>query len=84
MNELVDMMASKDEALRVSAMTYFIANHQMNRYGSFDLRESKKAFMPLEGSTQLVSPTQCFYNPRASILGFHILRRDLIDHANVS
>lgn len=82
--ELVDMMASKDEALRVSAMTYFVANHQMNRYANFDLRESKKAFMPLEGSSQLVTPTQCYYNSRAAILGFNILRKDLYDHANVS
>ncbi|CAM1508200.1 Fc.00g050480.m01.CDS01 [Cosmosporella sp. VM-42] len=80
--ELVDMMSSKDETRRVNAMTYFIANHQMNRYGVFDLGDSKKAFMPLEGSTQLVKPSQCFYNQRASILGFNILRRDLHDHAN--
>ncbi|KAF7550838.1 hypothetical protein G7Z17_g5433 [Cylindrodendrum hubeiense] len=29
--ELVEMMSSKDEALRVSAMTYFVANHHTNR-----------------------------------------------------
>lgn len=82
--ELVDMMASKDEALRVSAMTYFTSNHQINRYAAFNIGESKKAFMPLDGSTQLVAPSQCYSNARAAILGFQILRRDLLDHANVS
>ncbi|KAH7165934.1 hypothetical protein EDB81DRAFT_942902 [Dactylonectria macrodidyma] len=79
--ELVDMMASKDEALRVSAMTYFVANHHTNRYGSFSLSDSRKAFIPLEGSTQLVAPSQCFWNPRASVLGFHVLRNNLHEHA---
>lgn len=81
--ELVEMMASKSDALRVSAMTYFLANHQINNYASFFLGESQKAFIPLEGNTRLVPPSQCFYNPRASVLGFDILR-DLHDHANVS
>ncbi|RGP72980.1 hypothetical protein FSPOR_2356 [Fusarium sporotrichioides] len=79
--ELVELMSGKDDALRVSSMTYFLANHQINGYGSFQLGGSPKAIMPLQGSTQLVAPSQCFYNPRASILGFNILRRDLHDHA---
>lgn len=82
--ELVDMMASKDTALRTSAMTYFIANHHTNTYSSFDYAASKKAILPIEGSNDLVCPGECFTNPKASILDFRILRRDLHDHANVS
>ncbi|KAM0223202.1 hypothetical protein ACHAQD_003394 [Fusarium lateritium] len=79
--ELVELMSGKDETLRVQSMTYFLANHQINGYGSFNLGGSPKAIMPLQGSTRLVPPSQCFYNPRAAILGFNILRRDLHDHA---
>jgi hypothetical protein len=79
--ELVDLMASKDERLRGLAMTYFIANHHTNRYASFDIGGTRKAILPLQGSTQLVTPTACFTNERASILGYSILRRDLHDHA---
>lgn len=79
--ELVELMSGNDESLRVSSMTYFLANHQINGYGSFQLGGSPKAIMPLQGSTRLVPPSQCFYNPRASILGFNILRKDLHDHA---
>lgn len=82
--ELVDMMASKDESLRTSAMTYFIANHQINHYASFDLGVSQKAILPLQGSSQLVTPSACFTNERAAVLGFNILRRGLHDHANAS
>ncbi|KAM4056298.1 hypothetical protein HRG_003215 [Hirsutella rhossiliensis] len=80
--ELVDMMASKDEALRASAMTYFIANHHSNHYSSFDLSVTQKAILPLQGSSQLVTPSACFTNERAAVLGFDILRRGLHDHAN--
>jgi hypothetical protein len=82
--ELVELMSGKDETLRVQSMTYFLANHQINGYGSFNLGGSPKAMMPLQGSTRLVPPSQCFYNSRAAILGFNILRKDLHDHAIVS
>ena len=82
--ELVTMMASKDESMRTLAMTYFIGNYHVNRYETFNLSESRKAFVPLQGSTKLVMPSSCFTNERASVLGFQILRRDLRDHASVS
>ncbi|OAQ85687.1 histidine kinase domain-containingprotein [Purpureocillium lilacinum] len=80
--ELVEMMASKDSSLRASAMTYFIANHHINRYASFNLGDTRKAILPLQGSGQLVPPAACFTNERAAVLGFDILRKDLHDHAN--
>ncbi|KAM0523053.1 hypothetical protein ACHAPE_001545 [Trichoderma viride] len=80
--ELVDMMSSSDQALRTSAMTYFIANHHTNRYAAFDLSDCRKPILPLQGSTKLVTPAACFTNERASVLGFEILSRDLHDHAN--
>lgn len=82
--ELVEMMSSKDETLRISAMTYFVANHHMNHYGAFNLGDSTKAFLPVENSSRLVLPSGCFVNAGAAVLGFSILRRDLHDHANVS
>ena len=82
--ELVSMMASKDEGLRTSAMTFFIANHHSNRYGAFDLSGSQKAFIPVQNSTQLVQPSACFVNDRASVLGYQILRKDLQEHSSVS
>ncbi|RFU79255.1 neutral zinc metallopeptidase [Trichoderma arundinaceum] len=80
--ELVDMMSSSDQALRTSAMTYFIANHHSNRYAAFDLGDCRKPILPLQGSTKLVTPAACFTNEKASVLGFDILSRDLHDHAN--
>lgn len=81
--ELVDMMSSRDDELRVQSMTYFIANHHINGYGSFHLATSDRAFLPVEGKEKsLVSPSACFTNPAASILGFDILKADLHVHAN--
>ncbi|KAK4453176.1 heat shock cognate 90 kDa protein [Podospora aff. communis PSN243] len=81
--ELVDMMASSDQALRSNAMTYFISNHHLNGYAQFDLSTTNKAMLPLEGNkNQLVPPSACYTNERAAILGYNILKKDLHQHAN--
>ncbi|KAK3378300.1 hypothetical protein B0H63DRAFT_399232 [Podospora didyma] len=81
--ELVDMMASPDLELRRNAMTYFIGNHHLNGYASFDLAATNKAILPLDGNEkQLVPPSTCYTNERAAVLGYNILRRDLHQHAN--
>lgn len=82
--ELVEMMASKDTALRTYAINYFIANHHTNSYASFSLASSQRNILPVQGGKELVKPSACFTNEKASVLGFTILRRDLHDHANVS
>ena len=83
--ELVDMMTSDNVGLRNKAMTYFIANHHINGYATFDLSATEKAFLPLQGDAgRLVSPAGCFTNDRCAVLGFSILMRELHVHANVS
>ncbi|KAI1104289.1 hypothetical protein F4804DRAFT_200439 [Jackrogersella minutella] len=81
-DELVDMMASSDSTLRGNAMNYFISYHHSNHYVNFDIGSAPKAFLPLQGNPkQLVTPSQCFTNEAAAVLGFDILRRDLHPHA---
>ncbi|KAK4191359.1 hypothetical protein QBC35DRAFT_11290 [Podospora australis] len=80
--ELVDMMGSPDVALRAKAMTYFVQNHLANHYQSFDLSTTDKAFLPVEGNDKLVTPSACYTNAGAAVLGYTILRKDLHPHAN--
>lgn len=83
--ELVDMMASEDEQLRVQSMTYFIANHHINGYASQSIASTPKAILPLQGKekeSKLVPPSQCFTNGASAALGFSILRSDLHAHAD--
>ncbi|KAL2067761.1 hypothetical protein VTL71DRAFT_15857 [Oculimacula yallundae] len=80
--ELIDMMSSTNETLRAKSMNYFISNHHINGYAAFDLHQSNKPFLPLQGSNRLVTPSQCFTNERCVVLGFSTLRRDLSMHAN--
>ncbi|KAM0285189.1 hypothetical protein ACHAQH_001620 [Verticillium albo-atrum] len=81
--ELVDLMTSQDEALRVQAMTFFIANHHIHGYGSFNLAGSQKAILPIQGNEKKrISPSMCFTNEAAAVLHFDILRKDLHVHAN--
>ena len=83
--ELVEMMASDETTLRNKAMNYFIANHHINAYATFDLSGTEKAFLPLQGDPgRLVTPTECFTNERCAVLGFSILLKELHVHANVS
>ncbi|KAK4155493.1 hypothetical protein C8A00DRAFT_31732 [Chaetomidium leptoderma] len=80
--ELVNMMASSDDNLRTSAMSYFVANHNLNGYAAFDLSATDKCILPIEGKEkQLVQPSACYTNERASVLGYKVLRRDLHQHA---
>ncbi|KAH6840942.1 hypothetical protein B0I37DRAFT_331751 [Chaetomium sp. MPI-CAGE-AT-0009] len=80
--ELVDMMASSDQNLRASAMSYFIANHHLNGYTAFDISATDKCILPIEGKEkQLVPPSACYANERAAVLGYNILRKDLHPHA---
>jgi Protein of unknown function (DUF3684) len=81
--ELVEMMASDDLATRGRAMTYFIANHSLNGYASFNLGGTKTAFLPVQGDEKrLVTPAQCFTNEKSALLGFNVLQQPLVMHAN--
>ncbi|KAI9718917.1 MAG: hypothetical protein M1812_003801 [Candelaria pacifica] len=85
--ELVEIMtkasAADNLALRDHAMTYFISNHHFNNYAKFDTSTIKTPFLYLHGESpkKLVTPTECFTNERAAVLGFPILARDLQSHA---
>ncbi|KAK4138631.1 hypothetical protein BT67DRAFT_437948 [Trichocladium antarcticum] len=80
--ELIEMMASPDYVRRRDAMSYFVANHQLNGYSVFNLSVTNKRILPIEGDQkQLVSPSACYTNERAAVLGYNILRKDLHPHA---
>ncbi|KAK4217066.1 heat shock cognate 90 kDa protein [Rhypophila decipiens] len=82
-HELVSIMTSSDAALRRSAMTYFINYHQTNGYGRVDLSGTDKAILPLQGKGErLVTPSACYTNERAAVLGYDILANELHIHAN--
>ncbi|SPN97592.1 related to NUO-14 NADH2 dehydrogenase (ubiquinone) 14K chain [Cephalotrichum gorgonifer] len=79
--ELINIMAGPDAMARDQAMTYFISKHVSNGYGSFDIGSTTKAFLPVEGSSKLVSPSGCFTDEGAAALDFKLLRRNLHVHA---
>lgn len=83
--ELVNLMASDDLTMRSRSRAYFITNYDLFRYSSFNLSGSTKAFLPISGNEKrLATPSECFTNEKASLLGFNVLSRDLAVHAPVS
>lgn len=81
--ELIELMASSDALRRDKARNYFIKYHHINGYAAFNIGDTNKAIIPLQGNAkQLVSPSDCYTNEQASVLGFNVLARDLHPHAN--
>jgi len=83
--ELIAIMAragsSGDVTLRDRASTYFISCYHANGYAQFDYSKVQTPFLPLENKPELSTPSQCFTDEGAMLLGFDLLRRDLHSHA---
>ena len=73
--------ASGDIALRDQALRYFIDYYQTKGYSLHDHTGVTSRYLPIQGSQKVVSPSDCFSNERAAIMGFDILRHDLHPHA---
>jgi len=83
--ELVNIMAGAAAKgnldLRDRALTYFLSHHHAHNYGSFDYSTVTVPFLPLENKPdKLATPSQCFVDGGAALLGFDILKRDWIPH----
>lgn len=76
----------EDAALREAALSYFVINYHINSYMTFNTSGVTIPFLPLDDSDhgekgpRLVTPWQCFSNPKAGIMGFQVLRQDLQQH----
>jgi len=85
---LVELMAGVDRSLAESALAYFIVNYLVNEYHSQKV-PTDIPFLPLDpmftdlkAVDQLVVPSACFTNSKASLLKFPVLRKDLHAHAD--
>jgi hypothetical protein len=84
-NELLVLMASENLSLRDKAMAYFIKYYEMNGYSKVSLAGTDTPFLPIQGDEKkLVNPAACFVNEKAALLGFNVLHKLLVPHANVS
>ena len=78
--ELIQLMPNS--ANRERLMSYFISEYHVNGYSAFDGSAVNIPFLPLEGSSNLSTPSKCFTDDGASLFGFQILRRDLHVHSS--
>jgi len=80
---LIDLMSSGDPSLRGCAMSYFLGNHHINSYAKYDLSGVPQTILPIQGKPgKFVSPSACYTNEKAAILGYDILQTDLHPHAS--
>lgn len=86
--ELIAIMAEagksprQDLDLRDRALAYFLSHHHASGYGAYDYSKISWPFLPLENKPdKLATPSQCFIDEGAALLGFDILKRDWVSHA---
>ena len=73
---------NQDFELRDRALRYFIDHHQTKGYAQVDHSSVTLPYLPVQGAEKkMATPSNCFSNERASLLGFDILRHDLHPHA---
>lgn len=87
-DELIAILANAgkipqgDLDLRDRALVYFLSHHHSSGYGAYDYAKITTPFLPLENKpTQLATPSQCFIDEGAALLGFDTLKRDWVPHA---
>ncbi|KAJ9603391.1 hypothetical protein H2200_012169 [Cladophialophora chaetospira] len=87
--ELIQIMAESgkkgpkyDLDRRDRTLAYFLSHHHGYGYGTFDYSSINIPFLPLEKRPdQLATPSQCFADEGATLLGFDTLKRDWVPHA---
>ena len=81
--KIISTAAGKqDFELRDRALRYFIDHHQTKGYAQVDHSTVTIPYLPVQGDEKkMATPSTCFSNERASLLGFDILRNDLHPHA---
>ncbi len=73
---------NQDFELRDRALRYIIDHHQTKGYAQVDHSSVTLPYLPIQGAEKkMATPSTCFSNERASLLGFDILRHDLHPHA---
>ncbi|KAL9534311.1 hypothetical protein SMMN14_02314 [Sphaerulina musiva] len=85
--DLVKILANAavGSELQKNAIEYWIANAYQFGYQKHPVAEIHSAFLPVESlpgekPNMVGKPSQLYANPKASILGFRILRQDLVQH----
>ena len=81
--KIISTAAGKqDFELRDRALRYFIDHHQTKGYAQIDHSTVTVPYLPVQGDEKkMATPSTCYSNERASLLGFDILRNDLHPHA---
>jgi hypothetical protein len=77
--ELIQLMAQGSD-IGARARKYFITEYAKADYGSYNFVSVTTAFVPTE-SGKLTTPSRCYTDPGALLLGFDILQKDLYGHA---
>ncbi|KAL8708735.1 MAG: hypothetical protein Q9220_006461 [cf. Caloplaca sp. 1 TL-2023] len=87
-DDLVNIIATAAQAgnssVREYALRYFVENCQSRGYNQASLTQTKIKFLPIqEAEDKLATPSSCFTNEAAALLGFQLIRSDLRQYASL-
>ncbi|KXS11237.1 hypothetical protein M427DRAFT_115056 [Gonapodya prolifera JEL478] len=74
---LSDAAATKNSALRVRLLNYFLENHRAVYSNVYQPANISHKFLPIQGSDLLASPYEVFADPQSAVMGFSVLAEDL-------
>lgn len=81
MTHLFEMVADSSPKIRMALINYFITNFESYYSNQYHASDVKIPFLPIANDEKCLStPSMCFSDDGANLLGFNILHRDLKEH----
>ncbi|KAI9105922.1 hypothetical protein DFS34DRAFT_601439 [Phlyctochytrium arcticum] len=78
LEELFTLAANGSDDLRTDILSYFVQNYKKTYVQMYSPQAVKVAFLPTTAPKTLATPSGCFSDPSASIMGFQILHPHLV------
>lgn len=73
---------SANTSLQGYGLRFLVENYQSKGYNASVAADVKTSFLPIQGSVEKLStPSDCYTNERAALLGFDVLKTDLHQYA---
>jgi len=83
LEKLLELISTRDNGKRMPHLNYFIKNFYIYYKNQYSSSSVSVAFLPCVDTEELALPYDCYSDPSCKIMGYKILRTDLIKHAEI-
>ena len=82
LDEILELCANGTEKQKTAALLYFLENFDRVYAKIYRGGACSHAFVPTTDPNVFAKPSECFYDKSCTVMGYKILREDLIPHAH--